>query len=340
MKYFSFLFFLVFPIFASPIRYALPLENGSSLICYIETPQAHISYPLVILIEGSHVQEQGPQSVLRIHNKFAEAILKANCGLITVERRGADGDHIDSSIYHRFNMPSQRLEDHLRLMTHIRGTFPEGWNGQFVIIGGSEGGPIAIKLAYATDPSACIALVGCGDQSFKEYIWNFIQFMQASGVPLSNELPADRAAYEALCEMMKANPDPNQWWLGQTFLYWADALDQTEEREFLGLKCPVLVVAGSEDLECPSTDRLIEKACQNNQDVTYLRIKGMGHNVLDPEWQIMEKIQQFIHDKVPIKDMRWRKTMPLVAKHMFSDRLFKVLFARFFTSNSAQPMAI
>jgi len=32
-------------------------------------------------------------------------------------------------------------------------------------MGGSEGGRLAIELADKTNPSICIALVGCGDQS-------------------------------------------------------------------------------------------------------------------------------------------------------------------------------
>ena len=294
MKYLACLFFCTFSLFAHPTRYELHLEDNSSLVYYIESPKTKFSYPLVMVIEGSYVQERGPQSVLRLHERFAQSILQIDCGIITLERRGADGDNVDTTRFHLYNTPFQRLADHFRLERHLRATPPENWNGQLVIIGGSEGGPIAIKLAHVINPTACIAIVGCGDQSFKDYIWSVIQSMAVSGMPIENELPSDRIAYDALCEMMKANPDPNQWWFGQTFLYWAGTLDQTEDREFLGLKCPALVVAGSEDIECSSTDRLIARARQNNQDITYLRIEGMGHNALDPEWKVMDKIQEFI----------------------------------------------
>lgn len=93
---------------------------------------------------------------------------------------------------------------------------------------------------------------------------------------------------------MKANPDPTKFWFGQTYHYWADALDQTEESEFLQLTCPVLVVTGTEDIECASTDRLIDKARRNSQDVTYLRIEGMGHQVLDPQWNVLDAICTFV----------------------------------------------
>jgi pimeloyl-ACP methyl ester carboxylesterase len=122
--------------------------------------------------------------------------------------------------------------------------------------------------------------VGCGDESFKEYIWKVIQAIQAQSGSLEEfkELPTNRAAYETQVAMMKANPDSSHFWFGQSFRYWADALDQTCDREFLELKCPLLVITGSEDIEAPSTDRLIAHSRKNNQELTYLKIEGMGHD--------------------------------------------------------------
>lgn len=107
-------------------------------------------------------------------------------------------------------------------------------------------------------------------------------------------IPTTRSEYEKRVQLMQKDPDHTKWWFGQTYRYWADALEQTEEQEFLALQCPALVVVGSEDIECASTDRLVQKAHSLKKQVEYVRVEGMGHEVLQPEWNVMDKIIKFI----------------------------------------------
>ncbi len=291
---------------ANPVRYELTTKQGN-LVYYVEKPDEEKTYPFLIAIEGSYVNEVGPLTVLRLHEKLSSAILAWGVGLITLERRGADGKQINTDLFHFYNTPSQRLTDHLYLVHHLRKNNPPGWNGKIIILGGSEGGPIAIKLSRHVNPSVCIALVGCGDQNFKEYIWNVIQQMR----PLCYtwvwplvcwwcSIPNNRSKYDILCEMMKKNPDHKKWWFGQTFRYWADALDQCEVNDFLSLACPCLVVSGSKDVGCSSTDRIVERAKQLDKDVTYACIEYMDHDVLNPQWGTLKIVQQFLEDNLLI----------------------------------------
>ena len=55
-----------------------------------------------------------------------------------------------------------------------------------------------------------------------------------------------------------------------------------------------MVVAGSEDVECESTDRLIAEARSQKQKVTYLRIEGMAHNVSNPQFNVMSQVLRYI----------------------------------------------
>jgi pimeloyl-ACP methyl ester carboxylesterase len=245
------------------------------------------------MIEGSFVERVGPQSVLRLHEKIAEPFLKAGIGLVMMERRGVDGKKVDHRHFHQCNTPSQRLLDHMILVEHLNNHPPPFWNGKWILIGGSEGGPIAIKLAHKIQPLACVAIVGCGKQSFKEYIWKTIQSMPVWKRIFIN-LPASRMAYEERCRRMKSDPSPEKRWFGQTYRYWADALDQSEHQEFLELKCPVIVVAGSKDIECASTDQLVEMAKRNGRNVAYLRIEGMGHEALDLRWNVIERVLDWL----------------------------------------------
>ncbi len=288
----KFLLLLLFScsLFGDPARHEI--VSDETLIYYLEVPSEG-TYPLIIAVEGSYVDEVGPQSVLRLQNKLSDVFVNAGFALLTMERRGIDGTKVDPASFHLFNTPSQRLKDHLQLVNHLRENPPPNWNGKLVILGGSEGGPITIKLSHQVNPSACVVLVGCDDLTFKEYIWTTIQTLNTDP---DAELPSDRAAYEAQVEIMKNDPDPQKIWFGQTYLYWSDALDQSSYHEFLDLKCPAFVVTGSKDIECAATDRLIEKARQKNQNVTYLRVEGMEHNALDPKWNVLEHIQNFLRD--------------------------------------------
>jgi pimeloyl-ACP methyl ester carboxylesterase len=297
MKYFFLFFLLATHLAAAPIRHELEVGEGR-LTYYLDFPNDIGSFPLMVILEGSFVEKVGPKSVLDLHRKLVQPVLDSGIGIVAMDKRGVDGDQIDVAFFHRFNTVSQRLSDHIRLIQRLKANPPANWNGQLVILGGSEGGPIAIKLAHESDPAACIVLVGCGDQTFAEYIWNAIQKIAPSEHRRFAMLPEDREAYNSQIEMMKEHPDPMRFWFGQSFLYWSDALDQSEHLEFLNLKCPVFVVSGSEDIECVSTDRLVAMAKKQQQDVSYLRIDGMGHDVLQPQWDVMRQVLGWLNSKL------------------------------------------
>ena len=289
-----------FSLFSEPIRHEMQLQDDT-LTFYVDFPDAEGTMPLMLVVEGSYCDDKGPQSILRLHEFIGSSLSPAGIGLLSLERRGVDGGAVDSIKFHAFNTPTQRLSDHIKLVQHLRSHSPEKWNGQLFILGGSEGGPIAIKLAKKVQSTACVALVGCGDQAFKEYIWHSLvqePIWRRAWMTLMGDMPFTRRAYEKKVAEMKANPTPDKFWYGQTYCYWADALDQYEKDDFLQLKCPVFVVAGTQDLECPSTDRLVAQAQAQDQDVAYLRVEGMGHGVLDPQWNVMPQVIEFLHDCV------------------------------------------
>lgn len=291
MKYLILLIFLTAKLAATPISHELKIGENS-LTYYLDIPDSD-SYPLLLVLEGSFVEEVGPRSILGLHKVLAQPLLESGIGLVFMEKRGVGKDHVDVALFHRFNTVSQRINDHLQLIQHLKSHPPQNWNGQLVILGGSEGGPIAIKLAHAAHPAACVVLAGCGDQPFAEFIWHVIETIAPEDRHLAN-LPIDRTSYEAQIKTMKAEPDSTRFWFGQSYFFWADALDQTEYQEFLSLKCPAFVVSGSEDIDCVSTDRLIAMAKKNHQNVTYLRVEGMGHKVLDPQWGVLEQIIKWL----------------------------------------------
>ena len=70
-------------------------------------------------------------------------------------------------------------------------------------------------------------------------------------------------------------------------------------REFLlELDCSALIVAGSKDIEEPSTQRLISQAEERGKHVTYRCIEGMGHNVLQPQWEVIDIVIDFLNSLI------------------------------------------
>ncbi len=269
------------------------------LVYYSFAPKNNLR-PVLIVVEGSYVHQEGPQSIVRLHEPFSKLVSELDYGLILMERRGISNESVDKDTFHKFNTPTQRLYDHIKLVNSLKEHPPSWWNGEIFVLGGSEGGPIAIKLARNINANGLIAIVGSGDQKFKEYIWQFIEKMHFSSswrdklVFWWEDLPKNRAEYEDKCEEIKKNPTPNKWWFGQTYLYWADALEQAEKNDFLALKCPALVIFGSEDVGVESTKYLIEDAISNNMDITYFCIEGMGHNAMNPEFKVLDKVHLFL----------------------------------------------
>jgi serine-type D-Ala-D-Ala carboxypeptidase/endopeptidase len=296
--------------YANPQKNLLSI-NDNTLVYYTDLPPTKKNFPLLLVIEGSYVHEDGPRSIVRLlkDDGLLCSYKDLGIGVVLLERRGIT-PHLDKEKFHRFNTPSQRLTDHLILVEYLRNNPPKNWNGKLFVLGGSEGGAIAIKLSKLVNPCACITLVGCGDQSFKEYIWNHIeQFNRAVEInpwwkrayltilKIYENIPSTRDEYELLCQEMLSDPNPSKFWYGQTYLYWSDALEQNEQKDFLQLNCPALVVAGSKDIECESSDRLIAKAKSQNKNVTYLRIDGMTHDISDPQFKVMSKVQEYIKNQ-------------------------------------------
>lgn len=295
---------------SKPIRHVLSLKK-SKFVYYLEKPIAMEKYPILLAIEGSFSYSDGIESVLRLHKKLAPHVLSWRVGLVTLERRGVNNNQIDEDVYHRYNVPSQRFLDHLRLIAWLYQNPPAGWDGQFIILGGSEGGPLAIKLAKKIKPLACVTIVGCSGKSFKEYIWETITSM-SSAMPWWQRflsywwysIPYTRGDYDKQCAIMKKDPDYKKWWFGQTYLYWSDTLGKSEAGDFLSLSCPCLVVAGSKDIARSSTDQLVERAKKKNKDVTYICIEGMAHDALNPQWNVLGQVYEFLKTKTEFKRNR------------------------------------
>lgn len=309
IKHILLLFILQTTLVTHATRHELTIGN-EPLVYYTHFPDTH-SFPILIILDGSYSADKGPESVQHFDSWLIPPFVQKDIGIMILERRGVDGpEQINHHIYHQYNTPSQRLSDHLLIIQRLQANPPTNWNQQLFIAGGSEGSLLAVKLADHVKADACIAMTGCGDQSMQALIWQHIQTIyhyHLQHAPWWKKLlsymshwyqsiPTTQEDYERHCQYMKDHPSPKHFWYGQSYRYWADALDQTEEEAFMRLRCSTLVVSGGRDIEYPSTVRLFDK--HHPTHIEHLCLAEAGHDVLHPKYELLPTLINFLRQQI------------------------------------------
>jgi len=292
---------LVFPLSAKAGQYNIPPSirftierennNESSIVYYFSSPNAvDESYPILVLCEGS-TSKSDIESVFFIRNYFVERVEPLQIGYLTVEQWGVDGNQIDEEEFWTHYTRSQRLKDHMQVIHHLEEHPPAGWNGEFIFVGVSEGGPLVTNLSImCPNTIATINWSGAGDWDWADELWQFFDHWKRNSfwirlydavprwVPFSLDIPSTRLEFDALVQEIIANPTPDLRMGGMTYLYHADAF-QTPPIDYSKIKTPFLVVAGAEDSIIDSCDQFVQKGMDAGAPITYFRVDGMDHYV-------------------------------------------------------------
>ncbi len=284
------------PVHSSEVSYPLHCtlargEDEEPIVYHFSTPDTRDhSYPILVLCDGS--ESKGKESsILIVRDFFAEDVSKLHVGYLTLEKWGIDHNRVDTTTFWHHYTRSQRLIDHLAVIHYFEQNPPVGWNGQWIFVGVSEGGPLVLDLSIACPNTiATINWSGAGDDSWADELWQFFEHWKAHSfwlrilyklpkwVPFSFGIPHSRAEFDALVQEIIANPSPELWMGGLTYLYHADAFLKPPI-DYTKLKTPLLVVAGTEDSIIDSCDRFVQKAEQAGAPITYFRVHGMDHYI-------------------------------------------------------------
>lgn len=264
-------------------------EDSPEIVYYLSRPQRD-SFPIAILCGGSS-DKNSVHSIIHFHRYFLQECLDLGAAVLTVEQWGVDGKNIDVEEWSQHYTRSQRLEDHRSVIEFLLENPIDGWNGELIFIGVSEGGPLVTSLSveYANNTKATINWSGAGDWSWREELWVFLQNLiqmnpecphniKLSDCPNCLETIGSRDNYDALMDSILLNPSPYEIFLNMTYMYHADALNfskPTYER----ITKPFLVVSGALDTIIDSSDAFVEKAHAAGSSVSYLRVSDMDHYV-------------------------------------------------------------
>lgn len=259
------------------------------VIGYFSAPKSD-SYPIAILCGGSS-SIGDVQSIIHFHRYFLQEFLDLRVGVITLEQRGVEGSKINLNEFIEHYTRSKRVEDHRLVIDYLKLNPPKGWNGNFVFLGVSEGGPIVSTLAatYSENTLAIINWSGAGDWSWREELWAFLQKLIIENPDCPHQVKlqdcevcfeqiTSKPSYEALMDAILLNPTSDEYFLGMTYKYHADAMLYPKV-DYEKICVPFLVVTGALDSLIHSSDAFVEKAKNLGVNVTYLRVEDMDHYV-------------------------------------------------------------
>jgi len=158
-------------------RYSITrLEPSNPDLIYYFTKPSNDNYPIAILCEGSS-NPDNLNSVIHFHRYFLEEFLNLGSAVLTLEQWGIDGQDIRKEDFIDHYTRSQRLSDHQVLIEHLKNDPPAGWNGQLILMGVSEGGPLVTSLTeeYSEITAASMGFSGTGEFPWIEELWIFIE---------------------------------------------------------------------------------------------------------------------------------------------------------------------
>lgn len=288
----------------SDTRHTVNRADGSEIVYYLLPPaNTHKAYPIAIICEGSSLKGQ-LESIIRGNKSWGlhPRLHDMGIGVLTVEKRGIDGNHINENEFFKYYTRTNRFNDHKQIIDALMHNPPSGWNGKLIFIGGSEGGPLVISLtlAYPKQTLATVDWVGASSNSWPDELWDFFHHgslvTRLEGVYL---MPWSRAGLDKKFDEIKRNPTYKKWFAGMTYRYHADVFaEEKRNKAYPSIKTPLLVVTGTADSIINTSDDFVNKARTSGVPITYYRVNGMGHKVLDPKFGMVSKTLNWIQDQV------------------------------------------
>lgn len=307
--------FLIFHLHANTvyeipenIRYTTHRDDASKITYYfiphINTNKKH---PIAIVCEGSSLKGE-LESVMRIHTAWGlhQSLTQMGLGIVTVEKRGIDGNIINEKEFFENYTRTNRFNDHCSVIEALKLNPPTGWNGKLIFIGGSEGGPLALSLTlkYPSQTIATVNWAGATDNSWPDQIWNFFHYDSwLTWLVGLYHLPWSKEKLYKKFKEIKCNPSSEKWFAGLTYRYHADVFEEEKRNAmYTKIATPLLVVTGTKDTIIDTSDTFVDKAQQAGVPITYYRVDGMGHGVIDPKFGMVEKTLQWIYSVAKLQN--------------------------------------
>lgn len=262
----------------------IPRHDESLIEAYITTPPQDSSFPIILLVQGSD-----SDSVFLNHQALTERFTTQGMAVLSVEKRGVNSQGIDQQQFIEYDFFESRLHDFSSVLKVIEESILPQWSGQIIILGGSEGGKIAPKLA----------------RQYSHFVSGVVLVGSGGGIPFADELKYqiqaeldNQNAFYKLCskirsfilpkevdsqyEKMLLQPNSLEMWCNKSYRWWVSYLRYDPLPDLLQLNMPIYMIHGAKDPKIPieSAD-LLKWAfdCEGKRNMTYARYDDLGHSI-------------------------------------------------------------
>ena len=155
---------------------------------------------------------------------------------------GDSGSSLDQcgNSFHEQNDPRQWMSEYMEFISTTLKQMPARPRN-VVLVGISEGGAVAARVARARNDITHLIVIGDGGWSMRDNL----------GVLMGQEAVSR--------EWPKIASEPNNTeksWLGNPFRYWFDVMDYSPMDDYLALEIPVIIAIGERDRSVPSASAL------------------------------------------------------------------------------------
>lgn len=264
---------LVFPAIGNTTseRFTSQRPDSSSISWRLDKPVGLGKVGLIVLAQGSGcLSELHNEHLVKLRSIFSKF------AALTVEKYGVEpgdnpsNDHENcSAAFLSHHTVSQRIADYRQIIKQLHKE--AWWNGDLVLLGGSEGGMTVAILAQHVHPKAVILISSAGGVPFGQ--------MVRESMPKEMRLLADAGFAKA-----RMYPESSEKLAGQSLHFWADAIDRRFVDDMLRSEAEFLLIQGGLDRSAPigaarATSDIFASSGRCN--LTYWEFPGYDHGMVD-----------------------------------------------------------
>ncbi|MBA3816390.1 MAG: alpha/beta hydrolase [Parachlamydiaceae bacterium] len=265
-------------------KLAIQRADQSLIDAYLTIPQDVEQFPLILLVQGSDAE-----TVINNHKALADRFNPYGIAILSAEKRGINADGKDTPQFIEFDFFEYRLQDFSTILQALDHGLIKKWNGALIILGGSEGGKIAPKLAlqFPSHVVGVILIGSGGGLSFGEelkfqietslnnmnLVYKFCFKIRDILIPRKID-----AKYLKILEQ----PDSLEMWYEKTFRWWASYLKYDPLPEMLQINIPIYMIHGALDPKIPVESADAVKAAfdeASKHNITYVCYSDLEHSL-------------------------------------------------------------
>jgi len=261
------------------------IERPNQTQCHYYFDKDHLEsndFSIILVLGGSETT-----SATRLMSIIDEAwCKKSNSAVLAIEKSGISADSYNQKEYFKYNSLTQRADDCLMVLDHIRNSEPN-WNGKLVLFGGSEGATLA---AYITPliPEVVATVIfsgGCG-MSLRNEILLLIEKGASSGLLGFFEKIGKQSAVNLVLSASHLFPNSTLTGIGNTntLKWWHLIADYNPIHTLESVSTPLYVAHGAEDRNTPieSSEKLAQHfESLGKRNLLYRRYDGLDHHFND-----------------------------------------------------------